>query len=161
VSGTIVIGVDGSASSDAALRWALEEARLRGASLRAVYAWEPPPLEVGSVDLGLGAPGLALPAPPSEYLEIRQAIEQEAARVVPEALARAAGAAAGVNVEQQVVEGPAGDSLVEAAAEADLLVVGSHGRGGLTERLLGSTSQHCVRHAHCPVVVHPPVNDRS
>lgn len=159
MAGTIVVGVDGSASSDAGVRWALEEAGLRGATVRALYAWEPPPLEVGSVDLGLGTPGLALPAPPSEYLEIRHAIEREAAQVIPDALARAGGVPADVQVEQQIVEGPPGDVLVEAAQEADLLVVGFHGHSGLTKLLLGSVSQHCVRHAPCPVVVHPPVKD--
>jgi nucleotide-binding universal stress UspA family protein len=160
VPGTIVVGVDGSASSDQALRWALEEARLRGAIVRAIYAWEPPPLEVGSVDLGLGTPGLALPAPPSEYLEIRQAIEKEAEQVVPDALGRAGGAA-GAQVEQEIVEGSPGDVLVDAAKEADLLVVGYHGHGGLSKLLLGSVSQHCVKHAPCPVVVHPPVKDQA
>jgi nucleotide-binding universal stress UspA family protein len=59
----------------------------------------------------------------------------------------------GVRVDQRLVEGPAGDVLVAAAADAELVVVGSHGRSGLAAALLGSVSQHVVRHAPCPVVI--------
>lgn len=159
--GTIVVGVDGSPESDAALRWALEEGRVRDATVRAIYAWEQPPLDVATADAGFGTPGLALPTPPTEYMEIRHAIEDEANRLLPEALERAGGAATGVEVEQQVVEGLAGDVLVEAARSADLLVVGSRGRGGLKGLLLGSVSQHTLHNAPCPVVVLPPVRTDS
>jgi nucleotide-binding universal stress UspA family protein len=62
----------------------------------------------------------------------------------------------GVSIERQVIEGPAGEVLVGAAAEGDLLVVGSRGHGGFASLLLGSVSQHCARHASCPVVIVPP-----
>jgi nucleotide-binding universal stress UspA family protein len=60
---------------------------------------------------------------------------------------------AGLEVERVVLEGPPALMLVEAAEEADLLVVGSRGYGGFTGLLLGSVSQQCAHHAHCPVVI--------
>jgi nucleotide-binding universal stress UspA family protein len=62
----------------------------------------------------------------------------------------------GVEVERVVVEGPAGGALVEASRGAELLVVGSRGRGGFKGLLLGSVSQQCAHHAECPVVIVPP-----
>ncbi|HEX2427948.1 MAG TPA: universal stress protein, partial [Gaiellaceae bacterium] len=73
--------------------------------------------------------------------------------VLSSAVADAIGDDATVEVEQRIVEGDPGDVLVKEAAEADLVVVGSHGRSGLTAALLGSVSRNVVDHASCPVVV--------
>ncbi len=64
--------------------------------------------------------------------------------------------AAGIHVTRAVVEGTPAPTLLEAAEGADLLVVGSRGRGGFTGLLLGSVSQQCALHAPCPLVIVPP-----
>lgn len=142
----IVVGVDGSDASDAALTWAVEEAALRGAPLVAVYAWSfIPPQPIG--DPGM----LALPA---GDLAGQLGAESEAARAALEAaVSETLGPDPGVEIEQKLVEGDAGDALVGASESAELLVVGSHGRSGLKAALLGSVSRHVVSHAACPVVV--------
>ena len=145
----IVVGVDASEGANAALRWAISEARLRDARLRAVFAWTLtyPPVEGYGYLVGtLGS------APPGGMSDQRRGAEQ----VLERAIARLRPEAAGVDIELQVVEGPAADALVEAAAEADLLVVGSRGHGGFVGLLLGSVSQQCAHRASCPVVIVPP-----
>jgi nucleotide-binding universal stress UspA family protein len=62
-------------------------------------------------------------------------------------------AAPGIEVEQKLVEGDAGDALVAESGSAELVVVGSHGRSGIQAALLGSVSRHVTTHAACPVVV--------
>ena len=138
----IAVGVDGSDASLAALRWAAEEARLRGSSLRAIHAWSfIPPQPIGD-------PGML--AMPAGDLAGQLGAESEAAR---SALSEALGAEPGVEIEQKVVEGDAGGALVAESEFAELVVVGSHGRTGLKAALLGSVSRHVVSHAACPVVV--------
>ena len=132
----IVVGVDGSEQSKAALRWAIEEARLRGAQVRAVYAWTLP-----HVAAGTGV--LMVPA--------LEELQRDGEEVLEAAIAEVA--TAGVVVERAAVEGSAARVLVEAAEGADLLVVGSHGHGGFAGLLLGSVSQQVAHHAPCPVVI--------
>lgn len=80
--------------------------------------------------------------------------EQEAARAdFDAALAPAVGAEPEIEVEQRLVEGDAGEVLVSECADADLVVVGSHGRSGIKAALLGSVSRYVVDRAACPVVV--------
>ncbi len=154
----IVVGVDGSAGSDAALRWALEEAKLRGVSLRVVHVYQLPQLPLDGVVMG--APGLLESAGSQEDAErLRAASEAEARRVVEEALARAGTAAASVETERAAIEGPPADSLIGAGRDAELLVLGSRGRGGFAGLLLGSVSQQCAQHPSCPLVILPPVDE--
>lgn len=136
---TIVVGVDGSAASVDALRWALREAALRGAAVQVVHSWLPPTL--------------AAKAPMAWDAEYLSLFRRDAETVVEDALDAVGEVPDGVVVEKAVIEGPAAQTLVEAAADASLLVVGSRGRGGFAELLLGSVSHHCVHHASCPVVV--------
>lgn len=145
---TIVVGVDGSAGADEALRWAAVEAQAHGARLRAVLAWEfPPHLVAGSGWL----------VPDEEMLrEQGEAME----RRLDEALARAAAVLEGVEVERRAVHAPAAAALLEAAADADLLVVGTRGHGGFVGLLLGSVGQQCAHHAPCPVAIVPLPDDR-
>jgi nucleotide-binding universal stress UspA family protein len=134
---TIVVGVDGSACSVAALRWAIEEARLRGAKIRAVSAWSYPHV--------------------STYHEAAHALKvpyaEDAAATLERAVAQVADEAAGVEIETDVVESHAAPALVEAARDASMLVVGSRGLGGFSGLLLGSVSQQCAQHAQCPMVI--------
>jgi nucleotide-binding universal stress UspA family protein len=139
--GLIVVGIDGSDESKRALHWAVEEARLRGAKLLAVHAW--------SYQFTAG-PDYA-PAADPDFLE---SLRQQADQVLDEALAEAG--TAGVEIERTAVEGPPAATLVDAAEGADLLVVGSRGRGGFSGLLLGSVSQQAAHHAPCPVVIVPP-----
>lgn len=137
----IVVGVDGSAGSLTALRWALDEAKLRGAQLDVVHAWTYPYF--------VTPPNVPMPMPPREDLEAgAQAVLEEAVHaVVPQD--------PGVAVHSACAEGPAAATLVERATGADLVVVGSRGHGGFVGLLLGSVSQQVAHHAPCPVVIVP------
>ena len=141
--GVVVVGIDGSASATAALRWSAAEARLRGSRLLVVHAWTP---VYTDVLLGGGfSPSRA------NGSEMHKAAEDLLVR------ATAGLDAEGVEIEYRAVEGSAPEVLIAAAAEGDLLVVGSRGRGGFAGLLLGSVSQQCAHHASCPVViVHAP-----
>ena len=141
-----MVGVDGSETSDEALRWAAEEARLRSARLVAVHAWSfIPPQPIGDPGMLAVSPG-DLPG----QLEA----ESDAARVALDgAVDTVLGAETGLEVERKLVELDAGEALVAESADADLVVVGSHGRTGFRAALLGSVSRHVVDHAKCPVVV--------
>ncbi len=146
VDGPIVVGVDGSDAAGVALRWALEEARLRSARVVAVHAWSfVPPQPIGD-------PGML--AMPAGDLPGQLSAEREAAQAgLDQALEELVGSAADVEVERKLVEGDAGDVLVAESQNASLLVVGSHGRSGFKAAILGSVSRHVVNHAACPVVV--------
>jgi len=135
----IVVGVDGSTGSRAALRWAWAEARAHGAALEVVTAWQYP------ITTALPAFG-SMPAPDDLQSEART----EMLRIVAEEGVTADG---GVDVTTLVGEGTAAQVLLDAAAKADLLVVGSRGHGGFKGLLVGSVSQQCVSHATVPVVV--------
>ena len=144
--GTIVVGVDGSPPSVAALRWAAEEAALREAHLVAVHArtYVPP--------APIAEPGM-IPLPGSD-LAGQLAAERGAAQAELEAaITDAFPSGTPVEIEEQLAEDSAGEALVAASEGVDLVVVGSSGRGGLASALLGSVSRHVVSHAHCPVVV--------
>jgi nucleotide-binding universal stress UspA family protein len=132
----IVVGVDGSEPSKAALRWALDEARLRGATLRVVYAWS---LRY------VTAAGIAVPGVDPE--QVRADGEEMLDSLLGELPVD------GLDVERVAIEGGPASVLVEAAEGAELLVVGSRGHGGFAGLLLGSVSQQCAHHAPCPVVI--------
>ena len=142
--GRIVVGVDGSTGSMAALGWAVDEARLRGTSLHVVMTWEMPQTYGSPSIIGMGMdPSLDAKA------VLAEAADNEAARlahvVVPD----------DVPTVWEVVQGHPGWKLTEVSEGADLLVVGSRGHGSLVGTLLGSVSQHVVTHAVCAVVVIP------
>jgi len=135
----IVVGIDGSESSASALRWAVRQAGLTGAAVDAVIAWHYP---------DLAASGLAFGA-----TEPTEGFRESAEKVVTDAISSTLDPASDVPVHARVGQGHAAQVLLDAAAGASLLVVGSRGHGGFAEALLGSVSQHCVQHALCPVVV--------
>ena len=134
----IVVGVDDSHGARAALDWTLDEARRQGARVEVLHAFE---VEVAWIDQDEFARWASLQ---------RQAAEAALMTVVKDAAAPAS-----VEVHASVVEGNPVNVLVEASEHADLLVVGSRGRGGLRGLLLGSVSQRCVERARCAVVVVP------
>ena len=84
---------------------------------------------------------------------VRAEGQRRAEQLLREAVERVRGDHPTVNVETAVIKGPPARVLVDMSADADLLVVGSRGRGGFSELLLGSVSQQCVHHARCPVTV--------
>ena len=139
----IIVGIDGSDASKDALRWAVEEARLRGADVVAVHAWQVPP----------PVPSLG-PAPGVEVVEMIPQLEEAAKTLVQSVVAEVVGDASDVTVEAVTTEGPPANVLIEAAKGADMLVVGSRGHGGFVALLLGSVSQQVATHAPCPVLIH-------
>jgi nucleotide-binding universal stress UspA family protein len=135
--GRIVVGVDGSRSSLDALAWAARQAELTGDRLEIVATW-----------LWPSSSGWAVPVP-RDYdpeAEVRHQVEPAADVVRAEH--------PGIAVEVRVLEGHPAPVLVEASKGADLLVVGSRGHGEFVGMLIGSVSEYCAAHAHCPVVVH-------
>jgi nucleotide-binding universal stress UspA family protein len=137
----IVVGVDGSEASRAALAWAVDEARRRGDStVEVVHSWDPPVL-VGS-PVG-DVPPVSLDGP---YDEAAHSLHNKAVMAID---------TTGVPIEKVVLEGPAGSNLCERSEGAVLLVVGSSGHGAVMDALTGSVSRYCSKHAKCPVIVVP------
>lgn len=139
----IVVGVDGSAGSKSALRWALAQARLTGSKVEAVAAWQDPYLY---------GYGYGWPTTQFDTAEIAAVADRYLAATLAEVLGEQE---PGVDVTGQVVEGPAAQVLLSRATGARLLVVGSRGHGAFVGMLLGSVSQHCVQNAAGPVAVIP------
>ncbi|MFF5213109.1 universal stress protein [Streptosporangium sp. NPDC000396] len=134
--GEIVVGIDGSAECGPALGFAFEQAQLRGCALRALYAWQVPVHAFA-------------PEATHEIDKVRQAHR----RIAAEQLAPWEEKFPGVNVVRDVTCAHPVSALVDASVRADLLVVGSHGRGTVESIILGSVSRAVLHHAHCPVAV--------
>lgn len=139
MSGLVVVGVDGSASSLAAAEVAAQEARLRGAGVRVVHAFIWPAIHVPMGPSPLGPPEGG----------IRNMVE----RLVAEAVERARAAAPEVDVSHAVVTGEPLTVLEAQSRSAELVVVGSRGMGGFVGLLVGSTAVHLAAHGRCPVLV--------
>jgi nucleotide-binding universal stress UspA family protein len=135
----VVVGVDGSAASVAALAWAGRYASASGARVRALLAWHYPGV--------VGGPPIEK-APESVH---RQTQEHEQS-ILDGAVAKACPGQEPA-VETSIGYGHPTQVLIDASKEADLLVVGSHGHGAWAGMLIGSVSMHCVTGAFCPVVV--------
>ena len=143
-SNRIVVGVEGSKGSKNALRWALEEARHRGAIVEVVTAYLPTYVPAAP-DFGY------VPLDPVDLVdEVRKM--QDA--VIAEVQDQPNGGK--IAVERNVVKGRPADTLILASQGAAMLVVGSRGRGGFRGLLLGSVSQQIAQHASCPVVIVRP-----
>ncbi len=136
----VVVGVDGSAESVAALRWAARYATATGARVRALLAWHYP-------GVAGGPPEGVTPEP------IRGQTEAEMHQTLDAAIAKAYEGQETAGVEKSTAYGHPAQALIEASREADLLVVGKQGHGAFTGMLVGSVSIHCVSGAFCPVVV--------
>lgn len=135
----IVVGVDGSAHSQKALEWALNEAKLRQAPLTVLAV-----IPVAAAIYGFAGRNYMSQ---DERDKIRKATQEE----VDKAVARHGSQAVTVHT----VDGVPSDELIKASENADLVVVAARGSGGFGKLLLGSVSSQVAHHAHCPVVVVP------
>ena len=136
--GAIVVGLDGSPSSRDALRWALDEARVRRTTVEAVHVWRLPALTYAAV----------MAAPIAVRDELGMAAKAMLDQEVDDVLATELDPPP---VERVALEGAAAAGLVRCAVGADLLVLGHS--SGLPALLRGSVGQRCAAHAGCPVVV--------
>lgn len=136
----VVVGVDGSEQARRALTWACSEAKVQGTSVHVVHVWHYPY-------------GIAPTADSDTREELWASFRRDAEEVLANevAIARETGA----EVSSTLLEGSPASRLVQEAQPDDLLVVGSHGRGGFTGLLLGSVGQQCAHHARCPIVIVP------
>ncbi len=140
----IVVGVEGSGGAKAALRWAITEARYRKAVVEVVTAYS----------------NTYVPASPDfnyvplEAVDLETEVTRMQGAVVDEVLAEVGDC--GVEIKRTVARGRAPDTLIKVAEGADMLVVGSRGRGGFRGMLLGSVSQQIAHHGDCPVVIVRP-----
>lgn len=138
----IVVGFDGSAHSERSIEWAMKEAALRHAPLTvlavhpvAISAWTRSPI--------------TYPADEDEVDKARTAAQESVDKVA----SQVGGERPAVTV--RAISGVPAEELIKAAADADLLVVGSRGSGGFGRLLLGSVGSQVTQHAPCPVVVVP------
>jgi nucleotide-binding universal stress UspA family protein len=131
----VAVAFDGSSGAWRALRWAAAEARIRDARLRIVRAWS-----------YMDQPG------PSFHPDYGEA---DARREIDDAIAALGDDAVGLDIEPVTVNDLPGRGVLAGAGDADLVVVGSRGHGGIAGTLLGSVSQHVAHHSTCPVVIVP------
>lgn len=134
----IVVGTDGSDNSVAALRWAIAEAKVHGATVDVVYSWQFPPV--------MDPMGVSLLPNPDE-------MNASADQLLAEVLSKVD--VSGVSVTSHVLRGTPASALITAAKQADLLVIGRRGHGGFMGLLLGSVAQQVVHHAPCAITVVP------
>ncbi len=131
----IIVGVDGSPSSNAALEWAAQEAELRGSTLELIHAWNYP-------NLGYGG-----------YVAVLEDFEKDAAALLDEVVASVRKNYPSLKLVSSLIQGPTAQTIMDRAKEADMVVVGSRGRGGFSGLLLGSVGQQLVHHCPAPVVI--------
>jgi nucleotide-binding universal stress UspA family protein len=143
-NGRIVVGVDGSQGSRAALEWAIQEAQMRESSVHILVVWQYPHTTSASA-WGLGMD----PSP-----DVQEAVAAASAAAASR-LGLKASAQGDVATTWEAIEGNPAHALLAASEDADLLVVGSRGHGAFVGALLGSVSHQVVAHARCPVVVVP------
>ena len=134
----VVVGVDGSDPSVAALSWASRYGAATGATVRAVRVWHYP--------TSAGLPPGKTPEPVETEVEgwVRDELSQAVTKANPDSSAQ---------VETKIVYGHPAEALIDESRGESLLVLGHRGHGGFAEALTGSIVIHCVNHAACPVVV--------
>lgn len=136
----VIVAVDGSVASRAALSWAVRDAQSTGRRVCAVRVFDPAFL-------------YAPPVPVYEAIADARAAERAALR---ETVTETVGEPAGVRLETELLEGDPATELVRRVEGAGMLVMGSHGRTRAGTVLLGSVGAACVRGAGCPVLIIPP-----
>jgi nucleotide-binding universal stress UspA family protein len=138
----IVVGIDGSAHSRWALEWAMKEAAIRRTTLTVITVHE--------ISVGYWGSGLTYPEDHAVAEHARQSAQTEVDKVLADL-----GEPRPESVTVQSVSGTPAEAILEAAKDADMIVVGSRGAGGFTYLLMGSVSTRVAHRAHCPVVVIP------
>ena len=138
---TITVGIDGSPESLHALRWAITEARRRGSSVHVVHAWQLPYHQGYLGHLALN--------------RFREPLAEAADHTLTTALIDPTINTEWVSITSTAIHGPPAQVLIDMAANSELLVVGSRGRGGFTGLMLGSVSQQCAQGTPCPIVIVP------
>lgn len=134
----VIVGVDGSDSGKQAIEHAFEFASFFEAPIRAIHTWQ------GSPSLGLGGTGM---------LVDWEAVQQEEAALLSEALAGESERYPDVSIAKITEQGAAADVMLRHSKDAQLIVVGSHGHGSILGALMSSTSQNVLHHATCPVMI--------
>ena len=142
----IIVGIDGSVHSRRALQWALNEASIRHAPLTV--------LTVNQAVAGYSGSAVGYPGDEERTEKARDAAQEETDRV----LEMTGTGSRPPSVTVRAVSGLPSEALLDAAADADMIVVGSRGAGGFRRLLMGSVSTQVSSHAHCPVVVIPAEN---
>lgn len=143
INGGIVVGHDGSSTAHEAMRWAVEEGRLRGQVVHVVRAWV-----LSGVIRDMGGISAGVPSFAEAGTWVQQQLHENLVTCQPE----------GVEVHTHVIHEATTDVILAAAATADLVVLGNRGRGGFAGAIIGSVAESVVRHAPCTVVV---VRNRS
>lgn len=136
---TIVVGVDGSPESRAALVWACEEGRLRGAAVNAVAVWNVFPV---TADPLMGLAAWQYPDPEKTTRDTLRTMVKEVGEDFPD-----------LTIRRQVLTGHPAEQLIRLSEDASMVVVGAVGHGGFAGMLIGSTSRHVLAHSTCTVVV--------
>lgn len=148
IDGGVLVGDDGSPVSRAAVMWAAQDAARRGVILHVLRAWS----MTSFPRLSTWAPGY-VPGLPDWTAAVVDALAARCTDLL--------GGTVGVDFEVHAVHAPAARALIEASQSADLVVVGTRGRGGFVGLVLGSVAEQVVRHAHCPVTVVRPEVERD
>lgn len=131
----IVVGIDGSEESKNALQWAAKQAAKQNSTVHAVAVWHQP------VQFDF------------QRFYNEGDLEKQAQKVMEEAVAQATQDAPECKVDTKIKRGHTPSVLLDESANAEMLVLGYRGRGGVSRVMLGSVVLHCVQHANCPVVV--------
>ncbi|MBV8293677.1 MAG: universal stress protein [Mycobacterium sp.] len=137
----IIVGVDGSPVSDAAVRWAAHDAAIRGVPLTIVYVEDP------AAPTWSQAP--VLEESPAEQVAEDRSLVVNASKIARDAIADTTR----IHIDGEVLSSAIVPALVDQSKDAELIVVGSTGRGALSRSFLGSVSSGLIRHAHCPVAL--------
>lgn len=138
IAGGIVVGHDGSSAAHEAMRWAVEEGRLRGQVVHVVRAWV-----LSGVIGDMGGISGGVPSFEEAGIWVEAQLQENLATCEP----------AGVEVHTHVIHEASKDVILAAAATADLVVLGNRGRGGFAGAIIGSVAETVVRYAPCTVVV--------
>ena len=149
MTNTIIVGVEGSGGAKQALRWAINEAKLRDAKIEVVTAYTSTFVSTAS-DVNYT---------PVETINLQEQIQEMQKEVVDSVLDSLDSKSDIPEIECKLIKGRPANALISAAESVDMLVVGSRGRGGFKGLLLGSVSHQIVQHSKCPVVIVPSTDD--